>query len=268
MNSEIASAYARFFDAGKGPSHDELDRLFAKANFGQFDPAPDPSNRTAGKLKRVRGALLDGEEADKPAALAFVIGLTAMLKARGCFDLESDQYADGATVRATQAAMKGAGWRLEESGDLYPSALAGLDSRDLSDALQQYVRRIQRGADDDALTIGTAKDLLEAVARHVMVERTGVYDARADFPTTLFRASTVLGVGLPTGKMINELDKDPFLALEQALLLAALAVSRLRNEVGTGHGRPQPTPAMKRQGIVTAHAAAAVAHVLLHELTE
>lgn len=266
MNSEIASAYARFFEGGKGPSHDELNRVFAKSNFARFDPQNDES-ATVGKLKRVRGALLDGSESDQPAALQFVRDLTAMLKARGCFT-PGDQYAGELVIRAAQDAMKGVGWRLDASGNLYPERLSALEGRDLSEALGQYVRRIQRAGDDDALTIGTAKELLEAAARHVMVEQTGSYDKKADFPTTLFRASTSLGTGVPTSRMIEDLDSDPSRAVEQGLALTALAINRLRNAEGTGHGRPQATRATRRQGTIAAHAAAAICYVLLHELTD
>ena len=267
MNSEIASALARFFEGGKGPSHDELDRVFLKSGLERFDPAPNAESRDVGKMKRVRGALLEGSQPDPAATLLFVKDLTAMLKARGCFIQGHDQFASEAVIRAAQAAMKGVGWRLDASGDLYPESISGLEGRDLSEALKQYVRRIQRASDDDALTIGSAKELLEAAARHVMVEATGSFDRHADFPTTLFRASTLAGSGVPTSRMIDDLDADPFRAVEQGLALTALAVNRLRNLEGTGHGRPTPTRATRRQGIIAAQAAAAICYVLLPELT-
>ena len=267
MNSEIASALARFFEEGKGPSHDELDRVFLKSNLSRFDPAPDAASRRVGKMKRVRGGLLDGSQADPAATLLFVKDLIAMLKARGCFIQGNDQYAGEPAIRAAQSAMRAVGWRLDASGDFYPESIAGLEGRDLSEALKQYVRRIQRASDDDALTIGSAKELLEAAARHVTVEATGSFDRRADFPTTLFRASTMAGTGVPTSRMIDDLDTDAFRAVEQGLALTALAINRLRNLEGTGHGRPTPTRATRRQGIIAAQAAAAICYVLLSELT-
>ncbi len=35
---------------------------------------------------------------------------------------------------------------------------------------------------------GTGKDLLEAAAQHVLVEKTGTYDVRMNFPMTLYHA--------------------------------------------------------------------------------
>lgn len=266
MNSEIASALARFFDGGKGPSHDELDRVFRKSKLSRFDPAPDEP-RDVGKMKRVRGTLLDGSQAEPAATVLVVRDLTAMLRARGCFVQGSDQYAGDSVVRAAQSALRSVGWLLDDSGDLYPESIAGLEGRDLSEALKQYVRRIQRASDDDALTIGSAKELLEAAARHVTFEATGTFDKRADFPTTLFKASTLAGTGIPTSRMMDDLDADPFRAVEQGLALTALAINRLRNLEGSGHGRPTPTRATRRQGIIAAQAAAAICYVLLPELT-
>jgi hypothetical protein len=190
-----------------------------------------------------------------------------MLKARGCFVATSDQYAGDSAIRALVVAFKTVGWRLDSSGELLPENIAGLEGRELTEALEQYVRRIQRGVDDQALTIGSAKELLEAAARHLLVEATGTYDKRADFPTTLFQASTFAGSGLPTSKMISDLDTDPFRAVEQALALTALAINRLRNVEGTGHGRPTVTRASRRQGVIAAQAAAAICYMLLPELT-
>ena len=267
MNSEIASALARFFDGAKGPSHDELDRIFQKSGLARFDPAPNPENREVGKMKRVRTALIDGASTDRRASLEFVLDLTAMLKARGCFIPTNDQFAGEQAIGALGAAMKNIGWVLDRSGDLFAENIAGLEGRQLSEALQQYVKRIQRGVDDSSLTIGSAKELLEAAARHILVESDGTYDQRADFPTTYFRASTVLGVGVPTGRMIADLHADPMRAVEQGLGLAAIAINRLRNTAGTGHGRPAPSRATRRQGIIAAQSAAAICYVLLGDLT-
>lgn len=130
------------------------------------------------------------------------------------------------------------------------------------------MRRIQRGADDSALTIGTAKDLLEAAARHRVVELVGAYNEREGFPNTVFRACTAAGVAVPSSTMMHELDDNPFRALEQSLILVGLAINRLRNAEGIGHGRPQRTKASYRQGVVAAQAAASVCFLLLPELTD
>jgi hypothetical protein len=42
----------------------------------------------------------------------------------------------------------------------------------LTQALESYVRRAQRGSEDAAMLTGSGKDLLEAAAAHVLVEIT------------------------------------------------------------------------------------------------
>ena len=264
MNSEVAAALARFFEDGRGPSHDELTNLFGRCGLTRFDPrAQDPSGNV-GKLKRVRVGLTDAADREPKASSDFTKGLIALLRARGCFAANSDQFAGVGNVEALRAALDSAGWHLSSSGELLPAfPLGSLEGKELSIALTSYVRRIQQGMDDAALTVGTAKDLLEAAARHVLVESNGTYDTRMDFPTTVFRAATVRGLGSPTGHMLDDLDRDPQRALEQALILAALAVNRLRRDEGTGHGRPHPSKASVQQGKVAAQCAALVTSILL-----
>lgn len=194
--------------------------------------------------------------------------LVAVLRARGSFDPKSEHFAGPAVLGATQRAFYDLGWQLDDGGELYPVALAGLEGRQLSDALKAYVRRIQRGTSDTALTIGTAKDLLEAAARHVLVEATGDYDERQGFPAAFVRACVARGIAIPPTTLVDAVEADPYAALEQSLVMAALAINNLRNREGTGHGRPQPSRAQRRQGVLAAQAAAVVCYVLLPELEQ
>jgi hypothetical protein len=268
LNAEIAAALARFFEEGRGPSHHELDRLFNKHGLGQFDPRSEhPSDKT-GKLKRIRIGLSDASEHSYRESEAFTKDLIALLRARGCF-APGDQFAGQPNIRQLRSALDHVGWRLSPSGELLPTVpLGSLQGSDLTEALTAYVGRIQRGAEDAPLTIGTAKDLVETAARHVMVEETGAYDRRVDFPTTLFKAAAQKGVGTPSGRMIDDLDQDPQRALEQALMLAALALNRLRRDEGAGHGRPHPSKASQRQGRIAAQVAALETTVLLPEVID
>jgi hypothetical protein len=77
------------------------------------------------------------------------------------------------------------------------------------------------------------KDLVEAVAAHVLVQRYGNYSASANFPTLLGQAFVAAG--------LCPMKKENLTAQEQmdvALYELACAVNRLRNREGTGHGRP------------------------------
>lgn len=266
MNSEIAATLARFFEQGRGPSHDELSRLFQRAGLEALDPAYEAGSDKVGKLKRVRGVLLAVSETSPTAALDLTRQLISTLRARGSFDADSEHFAGTQTIAAAQRALLAVGWRLQTTGTFYPVSLGGLEGRALTEALESYVRRIQLGADDAALTIGTAKELLEAAARHALVASFGTYDERQGFASTVFRAMSANGSAVPSTTAMNALDEDPYAALEQALVLAALAINRLRNLEGTGHGRPHPTKAQRRQGVIAAQAAAAICYALVPDL--
>ena len=59
------------------------------------------------------------------------------------------------------------------------------------------MRREKRGAENAALVTGTGKDLLEATAAHILVERWGAYSSSANFPTLLGQAFVALGFATP-----------------------------------------------------------------------
>lgn len=87
------------------------------------------------------------------------------------------------------------------------------------------------------------------------------------FPVTLAAAFTAVGFEIAP---VVKLDPDPHRALQQALFLVGVQANRLRNEVGTGHGRPVAslktnalTPA---EGRLVSRATALVAGALLDRL--
>jgi hypothetical protein len=100
------------------------------------------------------------------------------------------------------------------------------------------VRRARAGATDAPLVVGTNKDLIEATARHVLVETTGAYQGAMSFPATLYQAFDRLGLTPAPPAVMQALGGDPRAQFQQALYLLACAVNRLRNAEGTGHGRP------------------------------
>jgi hypothetical protein len=109
------------------------------------------------------------------------------------------------------------------------------------------VRRAQQGVRDAALITGTGKDLVEAVAAHVLVQRFGDYSHRDNFPILVGQAFVAVG--------LCAVKKTTMTAQEQmdvALYDLACAINRLRDREGTGHGRPFPTT------VTTAEARAAV----------
>ena len=63
-----------------------------------------------------------------------------------------------------------------------------------------------------------------------------------NFPMTLYHAFYAEGLATPPGDLLdaweNKLHPDPRKRLEQTVHLVGLAVNKLRNREGTGHGRP------------------------------
>lgn len=89
---------------------------------------------------------------------------------------------------------------------------------------------------DGPLLAGTAKDLLEATAAHVLVEKWGSYPTHSNFPTLLGQAFTALNLATPTDP---PQEKEPVKKrVERAAYELGCALNALRNKEGTGHGRP------------------------------
>jgi hypothetical protein len=125
---------------------------------------------------------------------------------------------------------------LGSDGILTSKTLTNLNGHELTDALRSYVRRAKRGVEDAALLVGTGKDLLEATAKHVIIERMSAEPRQMDFPTLLGQAFYALGLATPADAL--QPSEHPRRRLERALYEAGCAVNALRNREGTGHGRP------------------------------
>jgi hypothetical protein len=154
--------------------------------------------------------------------------------------------------------------RLESDGDLRPVVLDYLEAVEARDTLRGYVRRIRQGSIDDALVIGTGKDLLEATAAHVVARTYGSYNASLNFPTLLGQAFVAVGLATPAGPTSS--DESVVRDVERRLYELGCAVNRLRNREGTGHGRPFRGTVTPRDAKAAAAAMALVSEVLLDAL--
>lgn len=241
--TEVGSVLGDFFEAGRGPSHDQIDQLVARNSLEAGDPVKSsslPSGKPLGKTKRVRQLLTYATDHAPQAGLDFACQMVALLRADGMFIAASEKFAGDNLVARLAAAFSRLGFTLDEQGALLPTVIDNLSGHELSDALHAYVTRMNLNPDDAALQIGTAKDLAEATARHVILERTGNYATRGQnsaFPVTMAQAFSALDLTIAPD-LTNSLDPDPRRRVHQALFLLATAVNQLRNDAGTGHGRP------------------------------
>lgn len=269
--TELGAALGPFFDISGSPSHQQLRDAFTRHGLGHLDPAP--AGRTSngshlGKMKRIRHVFASPAAHNATAGLPLARELVALCRAHGGFNPDSESYGGSGRVTQLVQAFAPLGITLEPDGSTRPTVIDNLSGTELTAALRSYVDRINFSPDDAPLQVGTGKELDEAAARHVLTELLGDYPVSGSFPVTLSSAFTAINMASPTE--LPKLDPDPHRAVHQCLFLLATAVNRLRNDAGTGHGRPgQPrkttalTPAEAR---LVARATALVAGALLDKL--
>lgn len=93
--------------------------------------------------------------------------------------------------------------------------------------------RFARQMDDLAEVVGKSKELVETVARVVVLSTEGTVNEKLEFQPTVKAAHRALerqpGVGLA--------NSEPLRAIAQSAQTLATSLAPLRNEFGTGHGR-------------------------------
>ena len=259
LTDSVIAALSRLVDdsqsetGSRQPSHSEIEDQFRRAGLLEADP--NRLGRPIGKSKRVRGVLQWAIEHDIEKGERLVYLLVALVRGLGGFREGSSNFVGAEPIQELREAFASEGFQLSETGELLPVVLDSLQGHELTEALSAYVRRARRGVLDAALVTGTGKDLVEAVAAHVLVQRYGNYAQSANFPTLVGQAFVAVG--------LCPMRKDNLTAQEQmdvALYELACAVNRLRNREGTGHGRPflsavtqsQARSAVQSMGLVAA----------------
>ena len=245
------------------PSHSQLESLIARAGLADYDPGRDRS-RPIGKEKRVR-AVLNTTLADDVLAGGRLQALIVS-EIRGCggFRSSSPNFIGDAVIEDARMVFQAEGWVLESDGELRPLVLDYLEAVEARDTLRGYVRRIRQGSTDDALVVGTGKDLLEATAAHVVARTYGSYNPQFNFPTLLGQAFIAVGLATPAGGKSTE--EGPMRDVERSLYELGCAVNRLRNKEGTGHGRPFLPSVTPRDAKASANAMALISETLLDAL--
>ena len=216
------------------PSHSDIEFQIQRASLTAGDPKAQ--GHVVGKAKRVRGTLYWALENNAAAGEALVESLITLLRGYGGFRSNSSNYVGAEAIDNAAAAFRTEGFVLTTDGELQPVLLENLSGAPLSAALQAYVRRAKRGADDAALLAGTGKDLLEATAAHILVERHGTYSKNANFQGLLGQSFVAMGLVTPQHPVVP--GEAPQCKIERAMFELACSINTLRNKAGTGHGRP------------------------------
>lgn len=239
LTDSIAIALARLVDDAQSerrdPSHSDIEFQINKANLSAADPGQQ-SSKPIGKNKRVRGVLNWALSNNVPAGEQLVAGLIATVQASGGFRPSSQNYCGTDAIANLAATFLSHGWELGTDGSLQPKVLESLSGKALTSALNSYADRARRGSLDSPLLVGTAKDLLEATAGHVLAEKWSYDKNTSNFPTLLGQAFTALNMATPsTPVAIGELATK---RVERSAYELGCALNALRNKEGTGHGRP------------------------------
>lgn len=238
LSDAIIVALARLVDDSqtekREPSHSDIEFQIDKAQLTAADPGKQ--GKPVGKSKRVRGTLSWALSNNPASGELFVAGLVATVQGYGGFRPASANYCGAEAVSNLTAAFASQGWGLASDGSLQPHVLDSLSGKALTSALSAYADRARRGALDSPLLAGTAKDLLEATAAHVLVQRWGSYSANSNFPTLLGQAFTALDLATPSNPIIA--GEPSHKRVERAAYELGCALNALRNKQGTGHGRP------------------------------
>lgn len=229
-------AVAKLFDdqGTRQPTHSELDFQIEKAGLSKGDP--NAQGQVVGKLKRVRAALYWAFQNNKSGGEQCVEGLLACLRACGGFREASPNFVGAEPLANAIGAFKAESFTLSSDGHLLAQTLDNLSGHELSMALRSYIRRAKDGVEDAALLVGTGKDLLEATAAHILVERKIPYSQGANFETMLGMAFVAVGLKTPQHSIVAG---EPAQAkAERAMFELALGINTMRNKLGTGHGKP------------------------------
>ena len=238
VNDTIIYSLARLVDDAqkdrRDPSHSDIEFQPNRAALNHVDPNKDGS--PVGKAKRLRTVLNWAIENDIAKAERLVAGIISSVKSCGGFRNSSPNFVGADAIADLSAALRPEGVVLGEDGSMSPVALDSLSGRNLSQALRGYVNRAKKGIEDAALAVGTSKDLMEAVAAHVIQELWGSYPSTANFPSLLGQAFIALEMATP--EQAPAQGEHQRCRMERSLYEAACSINNLRNKQGTGHGRP------------------------------
>jgi hypothetical protein len=205
---------------------------------------------------------------DPKAGGRLLDALIGHVRGAGGFAAASANYIGADTIGNLKRSLGLLGYDLDDEGVVHALVIDNIPQLEQKAALAAYVSRIRRGVTDAPLVTGSGKDLLEATARYVLVERVGQFNPAMPFAGTLLNAFTSLGFATPPAALIQGegLGPTPIAQIEQALFLLGVAVNRLRNRDGTGHGRPFLAQVTDRQAKVAVQAMALLSEMLLDHL--
>ena len=258
LSEYCIKCFGAFFDAGMGPKHKELTLLFCR--FGIDDSYVWHGETSDSKRTRVERALRK-VNSNPSRALKFANALLSLLRAdQSVGDKHSKEEQN------LRQALVEAGFNLTDAYEIYeesPISKINFETGGRA-AIDEQLNRLQKAQDDPALMIGTAKELLEAIAKYVLKESGMPVDKKIDFNPLIHiavermnMAPKSINADYEGGKCVRDI-------YQQALNICK-ELGQLRNLQGTGHGRTLPTGVDSQTALFVVKIACLIAQLLLQE---
>lgn len=259
VDDYVLGVILEFFHSGAGPSHTQVSHALESVGLGD-NRRYDPTGAGASKQSRIREAFRSCRR-DRERAHNLLGAILTQLSLDG-----SLADASSSTMQKLNAALAKQGWKLAADGSLEKDGPLDFEVMDRA-ALGEQLKRLNSAAEDPALLLGTAKDLIESIYKFVLEEiGTGV-PPNANFPALQHLALERLNLlpqnvnaDLPGGKELR--------MIYQAAQKQAGIINDLRNVQGTGHGRTLPTGIKPEAAIFVVKQGGLIAEMLLTKLDE
>ena len=212
------------------------------------------------KEQRVQRTILAAVR--KPqCARPLVDGLLSTLRTRGAVVEGTPQF-DKANTEVLRRALTHQGWSLTSDGHMTPIGAIDLETGG-REALDDQIRRLRQNTDDPALLLGTAKELLESVAKFVLQElQVPTPSKNPGFGELWHLTRERLGI-LPK-QVAGDVDGSKAIkAILDSAWKIVDQVNALRNLQGTGHGRTLPAGVTAEQALLVVREACSIAEFTL-----
>lgn len=247
--TSLSGALSDFWYNGAGPTGTDIGRV-----LGYFDSFADEIGLS--KRRRVAHALDNCSSEELPALAS---SLLQLLADQGHLRV-TDQNAE--KLRLLRKRLRPLDIRFDDDG---PGASASPEPSEATDsvpAVRDHIRRISRAdmEGDASLMTGSAKELLETVAKFVLTELQQPIPTK--FPGLLHEAMSAVGLH---AKAIAD-DRPGAEGTRQVLgglYQVALGVNSLRAAGGTGHGRASTVKIGHRQARLAVDSAVVLANTIL-----
>lgn len=215
------------------------------------------------KEKRVQATVCAAIRAPKRAR-QLVNGLLSALRTHGVIVEGTPQF-DKANTEVLRRALTHQGWSLAPNGHMAPIGAIDLETGG-REALDDQIRRLRQNTDDPALLLGTAKELLESVAKFVLQELQFLPPNRnLGYDELWHLTRDRLGI-LPEQVAGDGDGSKAIKAILGSAWKIAKQVNVLRNLQGTGHGRTLPSGVTAEQALLVVREACSVAEFTLATL--